>query len=65
MVTVTAFASSIGILILPHHLSKKSYTRVLTVLSGMGVGGLTGTILFVMIPEVQYLVDYLIWTLLC
>uniref|UniRef100_A0A914XGL3 Uncharacterized protein n=1 Tax=Plectus sambesii TaxID=2011161 RepID=A0A914XGL3_9BILA len=54
MVTVTAFASSVGLLFLPC-LSKKTYSRFLTVLGGLGVGCLSGTVLFVMIPETFHL----------
>jgi hypothetical protein len=52
MITVTAFAACIGILIIPL-LGKTIYNRSLTFMSGIGVGSLSGSTMFIMLPQVR------------
>lgn len=51
MVCVCSFSAPLGILVVPL-LNKKLYERVMTYLVAFGIGTLTGSTLFIMIPRV-------------
>uniref|UniRef100_A0A914XMH4 Uncharacterized protein n=1 Tax=Plectus sambesii TaxID=2011161 RepID=A0A914XMH4_9BILA len=56
MITVTAFAACIGILIIPL-LGKNFYNRALTFMSGIGVGSLSGSTMFIMLPQAFHITE--------
>uniref|UniRef100_A0A914WEH0 Uncharacterized protein n=1 Tax=Plectus sambesii TaxID=2011161 RepID=A0A914WEH0_9BILA len=71
MVSATAFAAYGGIMLMPL-LGKKSYNRTLTFLSGLGVGSLSGSTMFIMLPEAFHISElssgdyaYKSWMTLC
>ncbi|VDD93050.1 unnamed protein product [Enterobius vermicularis] len=56
IVTVTAFASPAGFLLVPL-LKKSLYERMMTFLVSLGIGALSGSILYVMIPQAYSMED--------
>ncbi|VDM18976.1 unnamed protein product [Wuchereria bancrofti] len=53
IVTISAFASPLCILFVPL-LNKKLYERVMTFLVAVGIGALSGSVIFIMIPHASF-----------
>lgn len=50
IVTISAFASPLCILFVPL-LNKKLYDRVMTFLVALGIGAVSGSVIFIMLPH--------------
>ncbi|VDM24486.1 unnamed protein product [Toxocara canis] len=51
-VTLSAFSAPLGILLVPLF-SKQTYDRVMSLLVALGIGALSGSIMFIMLPQVS------------
>ncbi|KHN79791.1 Zinc transporter ZIP14 [Toxocara canis] len=57
VVTVSAFAAPLGIMFVPL-LSNSLYERAMSLLVALGIGALSGSIMFIMLPQALEVTDY-------